>query len=278
MGTTKEEDLIEGEIIDAAASTKALLIKRKGYFIRIILIVIGIDVALAVLGAPFSILYFLPWVWPLLAYSSMSSKILIEFLKEFAKTNGYTFADTGPYGVGRIFNIGHSRRASNIIAGERNGLPFAFYSYSYTVGRGKNASRYSFTVFSIEMKTPLPPLFLQSNRYPSGGYPMFSDLIKLKMEGDFNKHFTVLVRKDFEIEVLQLFTPDMMAYWIDKASRYSLEWNGENMYLCVPISMTSKKDITKLFEVSDHLVKKFLPILSGMKGGLIARHAVENKS
>ncbi len=278
MGTTEEEDLIEGEIVDAAASTKALFIKRKGYFIRIVLAAIAIDVGLALFGLPFSILYFLPFAWPLLAYVSMSLKVHIEFLREFAKANRYTFADTSSYGSGRIFNIGHSRRASNCITGERNGLPFSFYLYSYTVGHGKSARHFSFTVFSVDMGTPLPPLFLQSNGHPSGEYPMFSDLIKLKMEGDFNKHFTVLVRKDFEIEVLQLFTPDTMQYFIDIALWYSLEWNGENMYLCVPFDMTTKKDIDKLFMVSDHLVSKFQPILFGMKRNLEARMEIENKS
>ncbi|MHC4201700.1 MAG: hypothetical protein ACYSU0_17070, partial [Planctomycetota bacterium] len=50
-----------------------------------------------------------------------------------------------------LFRRGHSRRARNVINGERDGSAVMIFDYRYTTGSGKNKSTHSRSVMIVEM-------------------------------------------------------------------------------------------------------------------------------
>jgi len=62
------------------------------------------------------------------------------------------------YGGFDLFNSGHSRRASNILAGDIGGRPVVMCDYQYKTGSGKNESTHTFQAAVLEMPIVAPRL------------------------------------------------------------------------------------------------------------------------
>jgi hypothetical protein len=78
-----------------------------------------------------------------------------EALRVFAGSNGFTFekkADS-PWDVGlpeiELFGRGHSKRMTNVMAGEVDGSGVRVLDYRYTTGSGKNSSTWHQTVVAV---------------------------------------------------------------------------------------------------------------------------------
>ncbi|MHC4202081.1 MAG: hypothetical protein ACYSU0_18985, partial [Planctomycetota bacterium] len=80
-----------------------------------------------------------------------------EAMARLASKLGYRFSVHDGWGIpGRynhidLFRRGHSRRARNVIHGERDGSAVKIFDYRYTTGSGKNKSTHSRNVMLVEM-------------------------------------------------------------------------------------------------------------------------------
>ena len=85
-------------------------------------------------------------------------------LQEWARLNGWTWVGSDPSLVGRWrgepFNVGHSRRADEVMTGRFGGRPALSFSYRYTTGSGKNQSTHTFHVVAVSLPAFLPTLEL----------------------------------------------------------------------------------------------------------------------
>jgi hypothetical protein len=78
-----------------------------------------------------------------------------EAMRVFAESNGFSFVETadGPGEVGlpeiELFGRGHSKRMTNIMAGEVGGSQVRVLDYRYTTGSGKNSSTSNQTIVAI---------------------------------------------------------------------------------------------------------------------------------
>ena len=78
-----------------------------------------------------------------------------EALRLFAQDNGFSYEDKagGPGEVGlpeiELFNRGHSKRMTHVMAGEVEGSDLRVLEYRYTTGSGKNSSTSHQTVVAI---------------------------------------------------------------------------------------------------------------------------------
>ena len=86
----------------------------------------------------------------------------LERLRSFAAGIGWTYQADAQHLVGRWrgkpFNVGHSRRASHLLAGELEGKQAAAFEYRYTTGHGKNRSTTTYMVCMVALPTALPDL------------------------------------------------------------------------------------------------------------------------
>ncbi len=184
-----------------------------------------------------------------------------KMLKDFALLNGYTYSRSGNIDTipSLYLKIGHSRYISNVIAGKYKESPIKFFDFQSTIGYGKHRRQVNFSVFEIEYKSELKRFLLLSRkmRFSSGNlYDGFENGFgrEIKLEGDFHKYFTLYVPEDYEIEVFQIFTPDIMVKFIDLAQNFTFEFTGNKILIYTRGLIYKKEKLNKVHELAKILV------------------------
>jgi hypothetical protein len=165
-------------------------------------------------------------------------------LAELAASMGLLFNEKGPEsyyleqtGLG-IFNMGHSRKASNLmeIRGSGSGPDISFFDYRYTTGGGKNSHTHQFTLALFDLKTPKAPAFElkpENFIYKIGELLGFKD-IDIPSSPLFSDKYRLTGPN--ETELLSFFNPGTVAYFeqhldwqAQGAGRYLLVFKGERL-------------------------------------------------
>jgi hypothetical protein len=199
--------------------------------------------------------------------SFIYKKIQNLFMKQIADKlgYGYNFTDNLLDLRGKLFEIGHDRKMQHVLSGKYLDLPIKIFNYYFTVGSGKNRRTYSYTVFETQFNTKLPDIVLLTNNFLSffniDTFSMINGKEKFSLEGDFNKYFKLYAPKDLEIEVLEIFTPDVMAELIDKFHGMNIEIFENKMYIYVGGVVSTKREILLMHELVSQLSKKLNKVL-----------------
>jgi hypothetical protein len=157
-------------------------------------------------------------------------------LDRFARANGMSFhlgADA-PNLPGVIFTIGSARQASDIVRGT---IPrfVEFGNYEYTTGSGKNRTTHRWGYVAIKLDVPLPHIVLDATSnnslFRSNLPATFDKDQRLSFEGDFDEYFSLYCPQGYEQDALYLFTPDIMARFIDHAAALDVEIVDDWLFL-----------------------------------------------
>ncbi len=262
--------------------------RRKGqviaYFIIALLIeVLGVMTLIDSAGGNVSfmteVMMGIPFIMILIAYVTVQGIVQAEFMRQFAAANGYTFAPKrGLEGLnGAFFNIGHDPGATDDVAGNYQGYPLELFLYHYTVGYGKNAHTYQYSIFKLRFDTEMPDVVLESGGHHFGE-SLLTTAAKQKefvsLEGDFNKYFTLSIPKGYEVEALEVFTPDVMANLMEKCRSLSLEIVGANLFIYSPGVVSTEEGLLGLYGTAQYFAQELGPVLARMKPALAAEESV----
>ncbi len=157
-------------------------------------------------------------------------------LDRFAQANAMTWEDRipNPPLPGMIFHLGSSRMASEVIRGTRPRF-VEFGNYRYTTGSGDNKTTHTWGYVAVHLSSPLPHIVLDAhgnNGLFGSNLPLeFSKDQRLSLEGDFDKYFALHCPRGYERDALYLFTPDIMARFIDHAAALDVEIVDDWMFL-----------------------------------------------
>ena len=156
-------------------------------------------------------------------------------LHRFAQANGMSYEPkvTDPPLPGMIFSLGRSRQSTDLLRGT---VPrfVEFGNYQYTVQSGKNSTTYRWGYVAVKLDVPLPHLVLDAkgnNGFGSNLPASFHKEQRLSLEGDFDQHFTLYCPAGYERDALYLFTPDIMARFIDNAAQLDVEIVDDWLFL-----------------------------------------------
>ena len=159
-------------------------------------------------------------------------------LHRFAQANGMTYeprVDDPPL-PGMIFHLGRSRLATDLVRGTHPRF-VEFGNYQYTVQSGKNSTTYRWGYVAVKLDVPLPNIVLDAtgnNGFGSNLPASFQRAQRLSLEGDFDRHFTLYCPEGYEQDALYLFTPDIMARFIDNAAQLDVEIVDDWLFLYTP--------------------------------------------
>ena len=149
-------------------------------------------------------------------------------LDRFAQANGMSFEPQRPQPPlpGMIFSQGSGRMASNLVRGDRPRF-VEFANYRYTTGSGKNQQTHTWGYVAVHLSTPLPHIVLDAvgnNGLFGSNLPVAFDRDQhLSLEGDFDRYFRLYCPSGYERDALYLFTPDIMARFVDNAAALDVE-------------------------------------------------------
>lgn len=157
-------------------------------------------------------------------------------LDRFARANGLSFLPRvdDPGLPGMIFDKGRDRHATDAVRGEHPRF-VEFANYRYTTGDGKESTVHRWGYIAIRLDTPLPNIVLdaKSNNglFGSNLPESFRGTQRLRLEGDFDEHFALYCPAGYERDALYLFTPDIMARFVDHAAALDAEIVDDWLFL-----------------------------------------------
>ncbi|WP_295850507.1 hypothetical protein [uncultured Microbacterium sp.] len=167
-------------------------------------------------------------------------------LDRFARANGMTwhpgFAD--PSLPGMIFDLGHDRETHDLLR-RRSPRFVEVGNYSYQTGSGKNETTHKWGYVALRLDTPLPHIVLDAvgnnGLFGASNLPVsFGRGQRLSLEGDFDRHFALYCPEGYERDALYLFTPDVMARFVDNAAALDVEIVDDWLFLY------AKRDLSTL--------------------------------
>ena len=204
----------------------SILSMRAGGFAAVVPVLVF---AALVVGAGFVI-------WGLFTGRIGSGPLRAYRLDRFAQANGMTWYPEAkaPALPGMIFDAGHSRVATDILRGDRPRL-VEFANYRYKTGSGKNESTHTWGYVAVKLANPLPHIVLDAtgnNGWFGSNLPeSFDKHQRLSLEGDFDRYFALYCPAGYERDALYLFTPDIMARFVDNAAALDVEIVDDWLFL-----------------------------------------------
>jgi hypothetical protein len=158
-------------------------------------------------------------------------------LNGFARANRMEYLPgmLAPALPGVIFGQGSSRMATDLVRSQRPRF-VEFGNYEYTTGSGKSSTTHRWGYVAIKLDVPLPHIVLDAtgNDGIFGGSNLaatFDRDQRLSLEGDFDTYFSLYCPEGYERDALYLFTPDIMARFIDNAAALDVEIVDDWLFL-----------------------------------------------
>lgn len=158
-------------------------------------------------------------------------------IDRFATANGldWHIVSPNPGYPGMVFQRGTDRaRGENLET--TTGRYVNLGEYRYTIGKGKNRKihRWGFIAMRLDHRMPHMVLDARANNGLLNASNLPASFARdqvLHLEGDFDRHFTLYCPRDYEQDALYLFTPDVMALFLDRAATFDAEIVDDWLFL-----------------------------------------------
>ncbi len=206
-------------------------------------------VIVVILIVPTILSYGLILLAPLILYVIyVNQKIRKRFWMEFASVNSWQYLEQGnpEQESGVMFRQGDRRSISNVILGLINGRQFRIFSYSFGVGQGKSERIYNYTVFTFKFNGSFPHIYL-NHKHNFYGVSV-GETIQLPSE--FEKKFTLMAPRKYEIEALEIFTPDVLVKLLDNGFSHDVEFINNEVLIFTSGIMNSSEELEKEFKIA----------------------------
>lgn len=207
----------------------------------------------------------------------------MNFMKKFASENNLKFKNSINVEKlsGRLFNVGRSKNATSVVYGKYEDFPIQIFNYRYTVGSGKHSHTYSFTVCEVAIKdVSFPHMFLKSDsmvRYHVMDLFGLDRDVRIRLEGDLEKHFNLYCTQDYEIETLQIFTIDFLNILKERGPHLSVEFSEDKIYIYDDLVIKKKEDLDKLYTIVKYFIDEKGQLLHRLKDDFEAMHGIYRK-
>jgi hypothetical protein len=168
----------------------------------------------------------------------------------FAEANGWRIAQSGSVLTDippSIRHIGNKHTVNDVVAGTVFGAAFRLYDYQYTIGRGKNAKRYTNTIISMDLPADFPHILLDSKSNLGGARRIRADAEQVSLEGNFDDSFTLYVEPKHRTDALSVISPDVMQTILQATKSYDIEIVGHSVYIFAEGDKRNKTYVRDLF-------------------------------
>jgi hypothetical protein len=272
--------VVDDSIDNVGSSTWGYLKRHPAYWIAPLVVAIGLEVFFAYAEVPIAVIYLFPLFSFVIAYNRASAKIEHEFMQQFASANGFSYVLKGSLdGLdGALFKVGRSRAVSDVVSGTFQNYPISLFNYKYITGFGKSERVHPHTIYELQFDITMPDMLLENASYILFEEPLVSRISGkelIKLEGDFNKYFSLSITKGYEIEALEIFTPDVMQELIAKAKNFSVEIIDSHLFIYDDRIVVAKQDLYDLYGLAQYFVEKLGPVLARMKPSTQAMEEVQ---
>jgi hypothetical protein len=169
-------------------------------------------------------LFFIPWLIPIFFYTIVSDRVRARFWKEVSKSKGWVYeGKVSLMNEEALFlNQGLDRVMQNQIVGHHKELPVRVFESAYTIGEGKNSTTYKNTAYAFHYTGTFPHCYLNRRNNAHNFAPAGAS--KVPLPSAFEDVFELYVPKEYEIEALEIFTPDVLQHLLDTDWPHDIEF------------------------------------------------------
>lgn len=191
-----------------------------------------------------------------LSFIVIQLNVRASFWKQLAKVNGWQYKEALQFRSfvlersrppaeepGIMFKQGNRRAISNEIEGVIEGRHFRFFNYQFSVGYGKNSRTYHYTVFAFKFDGLFPHLYLNNKN----NVWSINAGEKIPLPVEFEKEFSLSAPRKYEIEALEIFTPDVLAKLLDGNFPHDVEFIDHDVYIFTDGRINSFEQFAKEF-------------------------------
>jgi len=205
---------------------------------------------------------FLAW------YGIIYHKLKTRFWKDFAAARGWVYEEgrTIEGEKALLFRQGKHRAITQSVRGEYSGQPLSIFEYQYTIGSGKSKRTLYYTIFEVTCAGTFPHFFL--NNISNGEYLSFGEkmwLPRLTLPDGFEKKFVLYAPKQYEIEALEIFTPDTLQFLLDTNWPHDLELVDSEIIISCAHHMKGNAELEAELTNVQTLVNRLAPQLNRMR-------------
>jgi hypothetical protein len=181
------------------------------------------------------------------AIATNKMKLKISQLKQFSDDNSFTFSHRDVISSdGALFKTyPEFREIKNIIKGTIDGNPFRVFSY-YVLNSSKNKLQTDYGVAEITLPVKFPHIILDNKLNPSLNSSHADNNQQMKLGNVFDKKYTAYGPQEYEIEVLQVLSPQLVEYLSSSNYPIDFEFIGNHLYLYTRV-MDSKQAAIFMF-------------------------------
>jgi hypothetical protein len=165
-------------------------------------------------------------------------------LDRFARANGLSYR---PFAIpvalpGLIFTMGGTSVVRDLLW--RDGRSqLSIGNQRTTIGSGRNRKEHRWGYVALRLPVALPHIVLDAVGNNSLLHPRlpvaFDKDQRLSLEGDFDRHFALYCPRGYETDALYLFTPDIMARFIDTVAELDVEIVDDHLFLYSPKDLST---------------------------------------
>jgi len=195
-----------------------------------------------------------PWFLILLGYAFFYQLVRRDFWREFAAQRGWSYTAKGsPAGEhAAMFKLGHSRRIRHLVSGTVGERSVRIFEYAYTTGSGDNKTTHYYTVHGLRFAGSLPHLYLNNKK--SGTTMRIGTT--LPVPNEFAKRFELRGPAQYEIEALEIFTPDIFAYVLALQFPFDVELVEHELLVFTSGLVDSRQELEQEAAVAHTLMQK----------------------
>lgn len=194
----------------------------------------------------------LPWG---VYYAYIVSAVRKEFWQAFAKEYGLEYAERGDFTHEKAFmftRLDKSRpRITHVLSGTVDGRLARLMSYEFVTGSGKRKTSHYFTVFEFKLNGSTPHIFLDRKSTKWSGP---SDHSTIPLHGEFGDEFNLIVPIKYEMEVLALFSEDVMELLAKDDHPHDVEIVDGELLIFRDGLINSRAELEKEFDIAKRLL------------------------
>ena len=201
---------------------------------------------------------FIPFFVVVIYIIAVGEKVRASFWKQFAEINGWRYHHSGDLNqeAGVMFQQGNNGTISHCIEGGVDKRLFRIFTYAFSIGSGKNKRAYHYTVFAFKFNGSFPHIYL-NRRYNLYGVNVGE---KVPLPAEFEKKFFLSAPKKYEIEALEIFTPDVLARLLDSEFAHDVELVDQEVLIFTAGRINNfeqlEKEFNRALELEDLLDEK----------------------
>jgi hypothetical protein len=221
--------LPQGRVENIPLSAWNAMRQQHTKFAAAFIVPIGLGVGITLLLRNFSPIILVPWLYLAYWYGVTLETIRRRFWEDVASSKGWSYQgyDDVSDEDALFLTEGHAREIRHQIVGAYKGVPLRVFESTYTLGYGKNKTVYTYTAFAFRFTGTFPHCYL--NRKDNGYNMVPHNVPRVPLPAAFERDFTLYAPREYEVEALQIFTEDVLAYLLDGRWLFDIEFVDHEM-------------------------------------------------